>query len=70
MKPVLCTTRLLVTSVSVVMRWNQAFAVQYSATIATTADADRHNRMTPSTMVARDRMKRITATIQAAIAGR
>ena len=27
MKPVLCTTRRLVTSVSVVQRWNQAFRV-------------------------------------------
>ena len=28
MKPVLCTTRMLVTSVSVVQRWNQALAVR------------------------------------------
>ena len=38
MNPVLWTTRRLVTSVSVVQRWNQASAVQYSAAIATTAD--------------------------------
>ena len=37
MKPVLWTTRRLVTSVSVVQRWNQAVTVQYSAASATTA---------------------------------
>ena len=32
MKPVLWTTRMLVTSVSVIQRWNHAVAVQYKAT--------------------------------------
>src|SRR5260370_41931673 len=69
MKPVLWTTRMLVTSVSVVQRWKQAFAVQYSATIATTAEADRHNRAMPSVVVWRDRKKGKMATVQVAIAG-
>src|SRR5450756_2688599 len=54
MNPVLWTTRRLVTSVSVVQRWNQAFTVQYNPASATTAEADRHSRMMPSVMVARD----------------
>ncbi len=58
MKPVLWTTRRLVTSVSVVQRWNQALKVQYNAAIATTAVADRHSRMMPSVMVVRDRTSR------------
>src|SRR6266700_3041840 len=70
MNPVLWTIRKLVTSVSVVQRWTQAFAVQYSAAIAITAEADRHSRTIPSVTVVRDRKNRTTATIQAAIAGR
>ena len=70
MKPVLWTTRRLVTSVSVVQRWNQALKVQYNAAIATTAEADRHSRTMPSVMVARDKTRRTTATIQATIAGK
>ena len=70
MNPLLWTTRRLVTSVSVVQRWNQAFTVQYSAAIATTAEADRHSRTIPSVMVVRDRKKRTMARIQAAIAGK
>src|SRR5437762_13092753 len=70
MNPVLCTMRRLVTSVSVVQRWNQAFAVQYNATSATTAEADRHNRTRPSAVVLRDRINSTSAAIQAAIAGR
>src|SRR3979490_1396310 len=69
MNPVLWTTRRLVTSVSVVQRWNQAFAVQYSAAIAVTAAAHRHNSTTPSAAVERDRMRKTAATIQATIAG-
>ena len=70
MNPVLWTTRKLVTSVSVVQRWNQALADQNSATIATTAEADRHSSTIASEMVARDRISSTTATIQPAIAGR
>src|SRR6266404_3592589 len=69
MKPVLWTTRILVTSVSVVQRWNQALTVQYSATIATTAEAARHTKTMLSVVVCRDSRKRKRATIQAAIAG-
>src|SRR6202171_5118213 len=69
MNPVLWTTRRLVTSVSVVQRWNQAFAVQYSAAIATTAEADRQSKTMPSVVLARDSNNRTMATIQAAIAG-
>jgi len=68
MKPVLWTTRRLVTSVSVVQRWNQAVKVQYNAASATTPEPDRHSRTMPSVMVARDKARRTAATIQAAIA--
>src|SRR6266481_9966288 len=68
MKPVLWTTRILVTSVSVAQRWNQALTVQYSATIATTAEAARHTKTRLSVVVCRDSRKRKRATIQAAIA--
>ena len=55
MKPVLWTTRRLVTSVSVVQRWNQAVTVQYNAASATTAAADRHSRTMLSVVVERDK---------------
>src|ERR1700760_2696900 len=42
MKPVLCTTRWLVTSVSVVKRWNQPLTVQNNAATAITAAEAQH----------------------------
>src|SRR3954447_5773504 len=68
-KPVLWTTRRLVTSVSVVQRWNQAVTVQYNAASATTPEPTRHSRTMPSAVVERDKTRRTAATIQAAIAG-
>src|SRR6267378_1710362 len=56
MNPVLWTTRKLVTSVSVVQRWNQALALQYSAAIAATAEADRHSRTMLSLTAERDKI--------------
>src|SRR6476469_6254653 len=70
MKPVLWTTRMLVTSVSVVQRWNQAVAVQYkAASPATTANAKQTN-ISASAVTKRDSSRNATATIDAAIAGR
>src|SRR5664279_5903474 len=51
-RPVLWTTRRLVTSVSVAIRWNQALIVQYNATSATTAAEARQSRTTLSMVVA------------------
>src|SRR6185437_1138535 len=70
MNPVLCTTRMLVTSVSVVQRWNQTFAVMNSAAIATTTEDARHARTRLSTVVMRDITSSTRATIQTAIAGK
>src|SRR5229473_2714098 len=67
MKPVLWTTRILVTSVSVVQRWNHAFAVQYSAAIATTAEADRHTRTVGTRLLARNRAVMYTRLLARAL---
>ena len=70
MNPVLWTTRRLVTSVSVVQRWNQAVAVLYSAKIAAIAASDRHTSIRAPSGTIPDTTKNATATIQATIAGR
>src|ERR1700709_1940776 len=70
MNPVLWTTRRLVTSVSVVQRWNQAVAVLYSAKIAAMAAIDQHNSVSVSVATITGSTSNTTATSQAAIAGR
>src|SRR3954453_8181041 len=70
MKPVLWTTRMLVTSVSVVQRWNQAVTVQYSATTADTAASARQSSTGVSAATMRDATRNATVTIHAAMAGR
>ena len=70
MKPVLCTTRMLVTSVSVVQRWNQALKVRYSAAMAATAAHAQQNSISAGTITRPDATSRIATTIQTPIAGR
>ena len=70
MKPALWTIRKLVTSVSVVQRWNQAVAVQYSAASAAIAASERQTSVSMSEATMREKISRASATIQAAIAGR
>src|SRR5882762_6032314 len=70
MNPVLWTTRRLVTSVSVVQRWNQAVAVLYSAKIAAMAAIERHSSIGVSVATMRDSTRNTIATAQPAIAGR
>src|SRR5580765_2272321 len=70
MKPVLWTIRKLVTSVSVVQRWNHAATVQYNAASATRPDPTRHKSTSPSVVVERDRKNRTAARTHAAIAGK
>ena len=68
MKPVLWTIRKLVTSVSVVQRWNQAVTVQYNAAKRDQAACDQQNSTGPSGH-ARAR-RRTRARTQATIAGK
>ena len=70
MNPVLWTIRMLVTSVSVVQRWNQAVADQYRAASATTAANARQTSIRTSVPTMRDSTRKTIATIQAAMAGR
>ena len=70
MKPVLWTTRMLVTSVSVVQRWNQAVAVQYKAASPATAANAKQTNASASAAKKRHSTRNATATIHAAIAGR
>src|SRR5258705_11858505 len=70
MKPVLWTTRMLVTSVSVVQWWNQVVAVQYKATSPATAAKARQTDISASAATMRDSTRNTTATTHAAIAGR
>ena len=70
MNPVLWTTRRLVTSISVIQRWNQAVTVLYSAKIAASADIDRHSSIGVPPATIPDTTKNAMATIQPAIAGR
>ena len=65
MKPVLWTTRKLVTSVSVVARRNQALTVQYSATRADIAASDRKSSTGTSAVIVRDSTRNTMATSQA-----
>ena len=70
-KPVLWTTRKLVTSVSVVQRWNQAVAVLYSAAMAAIAASDRQTSIgRAGRRPCRESTRNTTATIQPTIAGR
>src|SRR4029077_11188484 len=69
-EPVLWTTRMLVTSVSVVQRWNQAVAVQYKAASPATAANAKQSNISASPVTKRHSLRNATATIHAAIAGR
>ncbi len=68
MKPVLCTTRRLVTSVSVVQRWNQAAIILYSAIAAATAATARQNSAGVPGSTVRDRTRSTIAASHATIA--
>src|SRR4051812_11176140 len=70
MKPVLWTTRMLVTSVSVVQRWNQAVAVQYKAASPATAANAKQTNANASAAKKRHSTRNATTTVHAAIAGR
>src|SRR6476659_2971947 len=70
MKPVLWITRRLVTSVSVVQRWNQAVTVLYRATTAEIAAIDRHSSAGAPAATREARTTNTIATTQPAIAGR
>src|SRR4029453_1600726 len=69
-KPVLWTTRMLVTSVSVVQRGNQPAAVLSSAKIADIAAIARHSNIGVSVVTRRESTRNAIATVQPAIAGR
>ena len=69
-KPVLWTTRILVTSVSVVQRWNQAVTVLYNAARPTIAASDRQSSIGAPAGTMRESTRKTIATIQPAIAGR
>ena len=66
MKPVLWTTRMLVTSVSVVQR-NQAVAVQYKAASPATAANAKQTNISASAVTKRHSTRNATAAIHAAI---
>src|SRR6476646_6319744 len=70
MNPVLWTTRMLVTSVAVVQRWNQAVAVQYKAASPAAAANAKQNNISASPVTTRHSTRNATVTIHAAIAGR
>ena len=71
MKPVLWTTRRLVTSVSVVQRWNQAVSILYSAKTAAIAASARQSSIgVLGDEHAATATRKASATIQAPIAGR
>src|SRR2546430_17366591 len=59
----------LVTSVSVVQRWNQAVTVLYAAKIPTMAASDQHSSTAGPGGTRPDSTNSATATIQPAIAG-
>ena len=69
MNPVLWTTRRLVTSTSVIHRWNQAVTV-YTRKIAAIAASDRQISIGVPGGTIPDATKNAMATIQATIAGR
>src|SRR2546423_11049535 len=69
-KPVLWTTRKLVTSVSVVQRWNQAVAVLYNAATAEIAARDRQISAGGPAGTTPESTRNKPAIIQPMIAGR
>src|SRR3954463_2105129 len=69
-KPVLWTTRKLVTSVSVVQRWNQAVTVLYNAATAEIAASDRQISAGGPTGTMPESTRNAPAIIQPMIAGR
>src|SRR3954453_2299183 len=69
-KPVLWTTRKLVTSVSVVQRWNQAVTVLYAAKMATIAASDQQTKIMGPAGIKPETTKIAIATPQPTIAGR
>src|SRR3954451_16736096 len=68
-KPVLWTTRKLVTSVSVVQRWNQAVTVLYAAKMATIAASDQQTKIMGPAGIKPETAKIVIAATQPTIAG-